>query len=167
MSANDYHFVTNWRVKAKIEEVYAILSDTPEYPRWCPVIYLSVKEIHPGGADSIGRVMELHTKGRLPYTIHWFSRLTDTNRPYGFSIEATGDFQGRGVWILARDGKHVKITYDWRIRAEKPPLKYLSFLLKPAFAANHRWAMARGEEGLRSELARRAGAGQQSAAQSS
>ena len=54
-----------------------------------------------------------------------------------------------------------------RIRAEKPLLRYLSFLLKPVFSANHRWAMARGEESLRAELGRRAGAGQQPASQTS
>jgi hypothetical protein len=46
-------------------------------------------------------------------------------------------------------------VYDWRIRAEKPLLKRLSFLLRPLFEANHRWAMARGEESLKLELARR------------
>jgi hypothetical protein len=49
----------------------------------------------------------------------------------------------------------VDITYDWRIQAEKPLLRNLSFLLRPAFEANHRWAMAQGEESLRLELARR------------
>ncbi len=47
------------------------------------------------------------------------------------------------------------ITYDWKIRANKPLLRSLSVVLKPIFAANHRWAMARGEESLRLELARR------------
>jgi hypothetical protein len=49
----------------------------------------------------------------------------------------------------------VDITYDWRIRAEKPILRTLSFLLKPILSANHRWAMACGEESLVLELARR------------
>ncbi len=71
------------------------------------------------------------------------------------------------MWTFEQDGGAVNITYDWRIRAEKPLLRYLSFLLKPIFSANHRWAMARGEESLRAELGRRAGAGQQSARQSS
>ena len=31
--------------------------------------------------------------------------------------------------------------------------------MKPIFAANHRWAMARGEQSLRLELARRLAAG--------
>jgi len=30
------------------------------------------------------------------------------------------------------------ITYDWRIRADKPLLRYLSFVFKPIFSANHR-----------------------------
>jgi hypothetical protein len=49
------------------------------------------------------------------------------------------------------------VTYDWRIRAEKPLLRAFSFVLKPIFAANHRWAMARGEESLALELRRRRG----------
>jgi hypothetical protein len=47
------------------------------------------------------------------------------------------------------------IRYDWRIRVDKPLIRYLSWLLKPLFASNHRWAMAKGEESLRLELARR------------
>ena len=40
------------------------------------------------------------------------------------------------------------ITFDWKIRADKTLLRLLSFLLKPVFAANHRWAMAKGLESL-------------------
>jgi hypothetical protein len=47
------------------------------------------------------------------------------------------------------------ITYDWRVSAAKPLLRRLSWLMKPAFAANHRWAMARGQESLALELRRR------------
>jgi hypothetical protein len=49
----------------------------------------------------------------------------------------------------------VVITYDWRVSATKPLLRRLSWLLRPAFAANHRWAMARGEESLALEMRRR------------
>ena len=61
------------------------------------------------------------------------------------------------------------IVYDWQLRAEKPLLRDLSFVLRPLFEANHRWAMARGETSLRLELERRRatsaqGAGKDSAA---
>ena len=51
------------------------------------------------------------------------------------------------------------MTYDWTVLAEKGVLKRLSLVMKPIFGANHRWAMARGEESLRLEIARRRAAG--------
>jgi len=167
MSANEYHFVTYWRVESTVEEVSDVLGNAMELPRWWPSVYLAVKQLEPGDADGIGRVVELHTKGWLPYTLRWSFRVTESRRPHGFSLEAWGDFEGRGVWTFEQAGRYVDIVYDWRIRAEKPLLRYLSFLMKPIFSANHRWAMARGEESLRAELGRRAGAGQQSAAHTS
>jgi hypothetical protein len=163
VSANDYHFVTHWRVESTVEEVSDVLGNAKDLTRWWPSVYLAVREIEPGGEDGVGRVVELYTKGWLPYTLHWSFRVTESRKPHGFSLEAWGDFDGRGVWTFEQDGRFVNITYDWKIRAEKPLLRYFSFLLKPIFSANHRWAMARGEESLRAELGRRAGAGQQSA----
>jgi len=57
--------------------------------------------------------------------------------------------------LFQPDGDWLNVTYDWKIRAEKPLLRLLSPVLKPIFAMNHRWAMARGEESLRLELLRR------------
>jgi len=87
--------------------------------------------------------------------LRWQFRVTETNYPHGFALEAWGDFVGSGRWQFEPDGSWVNVMYDWRIRADKPILRYLSFLLKPLFAANHRWAMAQGEKSLRAELARR------------
>src|SRR5207237_10618018 len=91
----------------------------------------------------------------LPYTLRWEFEVVESRYPHGFSLVASGDFEGRGVWTFDQDGSFVDIVYDWRISAEKPLLRSLSFLLKPLFEANHRWAMAQGEESLRLELARR------------
>jgi hypothetical protein len=113
-----------------------------------------VRELHPGDERRIGRVIRLHTKGWLPYTLRWDFAVTDAH-PNGLTLHAWGDFVGRGVWTFEQDGPFVNVVYDWQVRAEKPLLKYLSFLLKPIFAFNHRWAMARGEESLELELARR------------
>ena len=59
------------------------------------------------------------------------------------------------MWTLKQQAEFVDVTYDWRISAEKPLLRYGSLLFRPIFAANHRWAMARGEESLKLELLRR------------
>jgi hypothetical protein len=116
-----------------------------------------VREVEPGGADEVGKVVALLTRGWLPYRLRWSLRVTESRRPYGFAFEAWGDFVGRGVWSFAPAGHAVHVRFDWKIRAEKPLLRWLSSLLKPVFAANHRWAMARGEESLKRELVRRRG----------
>src|SRR5271170_6076884 len=138
MSANEYHFVTHWRVAGTVQQVSDILGDPLDLVNWWPSVYLAVNEAEPGDARGIGRVVNLHTRGWLPYTLRWSFRVTESREPYGFSLNAWGDFDGTGVWTFAQDGDCVNITYDWRIRAEKPLLRYLSFVLKPAFAANHR-----------------------------
>lgn len=155
MAANEYQFVTRWRMHASVEEVGQILGDALALPRWWPAVYLDVRQLEPGDARGIGATFDLYTKGWLPYTLRWQLRVLDLQPPHSATIEARGDFVGRGVWMFAPDGEWTDITYDWRIRAEKPLLRRLSSLLKPIFAANHEWAMRAGEESLRLELLRR------------
>ena len=155
MSINDYHFVTQWRVPATPQEVYRILDDAPGLARWWPSVYLDVRVLEDGDESGNGALVSLYTKGWLPYTLRWSFRVAEKRPPTRLAIEALGDFVGRGVWTLAPDGDETEVTYDWRIRADKPLLRSLSFLLKPLFAANHHWAMRKGEESLRLELARR------------
>jgi hypothetical protein len=154
-ASNDYHFITHWRMQGTVEEVSEILEDAAGLTRWWPSVYLDVQEIEPGDQYGLGRVINLYTKGWLPYTLRWQFRITESRHPYGFSLKAWGDFEGRGIWTLEQDGPFVNVTYDWKIRAEKPLLRDYSFIMKPIFSANHHWAMARGEESLRLELARR------------
>lgn len=153
--SSDYHLISRWRVRSTLEEVSDILGDAPGLVRWWPSVYLDVKELEPGDENNVGKVVSLHTRGWLPYTLRWQFRVTENRRPSGFSLEARGDLNGRGVWTFEQDGEWVDITYDWKISADKPILRILSPLLKPLFAANHRWAMAKGEESLKLELARR------------
>lgn len=154
-STNDYHFVSNWRVEATCGEVADVLGDPLGLTRWWPSVYLHVRELRPADARGLGRRVRLHTKGWLPYTLAWEFEVVESRYPHGFTITANGDFDGRGVWTFTQDGPIVDIVYDWRIRAEKPLLRNLSFVFRPIFEANHRWAMARGEESLKLELARR------------
>ncbi|MDJ0757019.1 MAG: hypothetical protein QNJ45_26040 [Ardenticatenaceae bacterium] len=155
MNSNDYQFVTHWRVRSTCEEISQILGNAPDLVRWWPAVYLNVQEVEAGDENGIGKVVSLHTKGWLPYTLRWHFRVTENHHPFGFSLEAWGDFVGEGIWTFVQDGDFVNIRYDWRIQAEKPMLKYLSFLLKPIFSANHHWAMRQGEVSLEKELQRR------------
>ncbi len=160
MAANDYHFITHWHVESTIEEVAQILSDANDLVRWWPSVYLDVKILEPGDEQGLGRVVSLYTKGWLPYTLRWTFRVTEIHSD-GFTLVASGDFDGRGIWTFQQQGAQVHIIYDWKLKAEKPLLRNFSFLMKPIFSANHQWAMAKGEESLKLELARRRAANEE------
>ncbi len=155
MASNEYHFITHWKVKATCEEVYRTLEDIDTLAEWWPSVYLDVKVLERGVPGGVGKVVDLYTKGWLPYTLRWKFKVTQTSFPGGFALDAYGDLAGKGVWTFEQSGDDCLITYDWRIDAEKPLLRKFSFLMKPLFAANHRWAMSKGEKSLKLELQRR------------
>jgi hypothetical protein len=155
MAERGFILSTEWLVEGSIEEVADILLEAERLPEWWPEVYLSARVIDPGGPDGLGRTVDLHTRGWLPYTLRWQARLVESRRPHGWMVEATGDLVGRGVWRLEQRGELAAVSYDWRVRVEKPLLKAFTPILAPVYAANHRWAMARGLAGLRAELARR------------
>ena len=156
---SEYHFITRWRMEATCEEVYRILEDVDSLSRWWPSVYLDVQVLKAGAPGGVGKLVELHTKGWLPYTLRWKFRVTETRFPNGFSLIAFGDFDGTGVWTFQPAGEgHCEVVYDWKIRAEKPLLRALTPLLRPLFSANHHWAMRMGERSLRLELQRQSAA---------
>lgn len=154
--AAEYHFITNWRVRGTIEEVADVLDDPLQLPRWWPSVYLQVNQLSAGDpVTHVGRVIDLYTKGWLPYTLRWRFTVSESRRPLGFTLVAEGDFVGSGVWTFKQEGEFASVGYDWRIVATKPLLRIGTPVFRPIFGANHRWAMARGEESLNLELRRR------------
>jgi hypothetical protein len=154
--AAEYHFITSWKIQGIAHEVAEVLGDPIALTRWWPSVYLQVRELEPGDPQTrVGRYIELYTKGWLPYTLRWRFRVTESRGDAGFALVADGDFVGTGVWTLEQHGDTVDVRYDWRIRADKALLRYGTPIFRPIFGANHRWAMARGEESLRLELMRR------------
>lgn len=153
--SNDLHVVTRWRVHGSCGEVADVLSDPLSLPRWWPSVYLTVDELAPPDEFGRGHRLRLRTKGWLPYTLAWELTVVESHYPNRIVIEASGDVVGRGVWTFVQDGPVVNVIYDWTVRVEKPLLRKISFLFKPIFEANHRWAMAQGEQSLELELLRR------------
>ena len=143
-----HELVTRWELEATPDEVFSILDEPTALMRWWPSVYLEVTEVDPGGADGVGRVSSFLTKGWLPNTLRWSSRITSAQRPSRIELDAFGDLEGHGVWALEAIGSSCVVTFQWTVRAG-------SALLRPLFAANFGWAMARGRESLALELRRR------------
>jgi hypothetical protein len=157
MKSTEYQFVSCWLVDATPEVVYEIITDSARLTTWWPAVYLDLKVLEKGDANGKNKLVELYTKGWLPYTLRWKFRVLETVKPYKVSIEAIGDFIGGGKWTFEPYEDGCKVIYDWRIEAKKPFLRRMSWLLKPAFKANHLWAMRKGEESLKLEIRRRKG----------
>jgi hypothetical protein len=141
MSSVEYHFITYWNVSGSIDDVYDILYDVSEYPRWWPSLARSYECTEKGDAKGVGARGNIVTKGFLPYVIR---------------IAASGDLTGTGHWILQQQDSFIAITYEWNVRTEKRLLRILSPIFRPLFAWNHDWVMQRGLEGLKRELQTRA-----------
>jgi uncharacterized protein YndB with AHSA1/START domain len=155
MPANNYQFMTEWKIDAPREVLYEILRDGKDYPQWWPAVYLEAHHTPSGRADKLGDRVRFLTRGRLPYRLSWTAEVVRFEPPELIEIKATGDFDGRGIWRLASGKESTLITFDWRLRADKPLLKWLSPVLKPVFRWNHKWAMDRGIESLIKEVRRR------------
>jgi len=155
MASTDYHFTNKWRVEADVKEVADIIEDAAGLTRWWPSVYFDYEELESGGQHGVGKLIRLHAGGFLPYTLWINFRTVESDYPHGFTLEATGDLEGKGIWVFEQDGPYVNITYDWTIRANKWIIRNFSFLLKPIFRTNHFWTMNRGEESLKLELQRR------------
>lgn len=146
---------SHWRVQARIEEVAEILGEVENLPSWWGDVYLDVEQLEAGDENGLGRRVRFHSRGFLPYTLHWEGKVIAADRPHSWTIKAEGDLNGRGIWQLQQDGEIADIRYDWHVEVDKPVLRLVAPLLWPVYRANHRWAMARGLTGLQAELAHR------------
>jgi hypothetical protein len=155
MSANYYHLESTWRVLGTVEECYDIIAAADRTPEWWPAAFSEVLTIEKGDETGLGSIVRMKTQGYLPYTLNWHLRVTDVvpNSRIGFKV--WGDFEGEGEWTFAQNDAWCDVGFDWTITVKKGIVRYLSFLGRPVFISNHRWAMARGEESLRIELAKR------------
>src|SRR3984893_14564305 len=105
MPVNDYHFVDRWRVEANVKEVADIIEDALSLSSWWPSVYFEVKELEPGtGEHGVGKLISLRAGGWLPYTLRINFRTVESHYPHGFSMDATGDLEGKGIWTFAQDG---------------------------------------------------------------
>jgi len=70
--AAEYDFITHWKIKGTAREVADVLGDPLGLVRWWPSVYLEVRELDAGDpVTHVGRVIDLYTKGWLPYTLRW------------------------------------------------------------------------------------------------
>jgi mannose-6-phosphate isomerase-like protein (cupin superfamily)/uncharacterized protein YndB with AHSA1/START domain len=146
VASHEYRFVDEWDVAAPRERVFGAISDARTYPTWWKPVYIDVES---DGDAELGKVSRQHFKGRLPYHLRTTSTITRLEPPHIIEADVDGDLRGHGKWTLTENGgggTHVR--FDWQVFADKPLLRLLTPILRPAFRWNHAWAIARAREGL-------------------
>lgn len=151
MPASHFDLVSQWRIEAPAERVWAALTDPDAWPRWWPYV-LGVQTLREGAADGVGSVRRMQWATRLPYRLLIEVEAVESVRLQRLRARSRGQLDGEGLWLLRADCGGTDVTYVWRVRVVKRWMRWLSPLLAPLFRWNHDAVMRAGEVGLRRYL---------------
>jgi hypothetical protein len=146
MGESRYVFQSTWHVNASPDVVYRALEALPDYPLWWP----EIREVRPAGDDAY----ELTCRSSLPYSLVFTTRQRRRD-PEARVLEAAmeGDLEGFSRWTIHSHPEGTSATFDEEVVANKPLLRRLELVARPAFKVNHTRMMRSGERGLRTYLA--------------
>ena len=150
-ASTHFSFRDRWQVNGQIEEVAQTLLKTEGISTWWPQL-AGMKVASSGNEVGAGRTFVARASGFLPYELAIDFRVIQVCFPEKFSVEITGDLCGHGGGQLRQTGPRVAIDFDLTVRVNRPILRFLSLLARPALCAQHRWVMRQGELGLRKTM---------------
>jgi uncharacterized protein YndB with AHSA1/START domain len=148
-----YRFVTEWRVNAPIDRVFALIEDTRAWPDWWPSVR-SVERLREGDENLVGVVDRMSFVGKLPYGLAFDMQVTRREPPTSLVGSASGELEGPGDWSLQEDGDWTVVRYLWAPRTTRPWMNLLAPLpfVSEIFALNHHAVMRDGLKGIRRRL---------------
>jgi hypothetical protein len=144
-----------------------VIADARALPDWWRGVYLEAEPLDDAGdVPRVGARVRGKARGFLPYRLNFIIESTELIRPNLVAVRVDGDLTGSWRAALSERDGGTHVDLEQRVRAGKPILRVFSPVLKPLFAANHRWTTPRGEAGLRAYLAARGLTSPQVAAES-
>jgi uncharacterized protein YndB with AHSA1/START domain len=151
MAVTQFVLITDWRLAAPLDRVWALIEATEEWPDWwCAV--KKVELIAPGDDNDVGAVRRLTWGTALPYTITFDVRTTRVEPQSLIEGRAFGELDGVGLWTLREEDGVTHVRYDWRVEVTKPWMRLFAPVLRPMFAWNHDKVMGWGYEGAVARL---------------
>lgn len=146
-SSCHFDLVSHWRLRAPVEQVWAVLTDPESWPLWWPYVR-SVQTLKEGDGDGVGSVRRIDWSTRLPYRITIEVEAVESVRHQRLRGRSRGQLDGEGLWLLREEDGYTDVTYVWRVRLVKPWMRWMAPLLASVFRWNHDGVMRAGEEGL-------------------
>lgn len=144
-SHGNYVFRCEWRLPAPPAQVYAILADVENYPRWWPQVHAARRIDATSG--------ELRCRSVLPYDVVFVMR-RELEDPAAGVLRAslTGDLVGTGQWTVTTAGAGSLAVFDEDVAVGHGLLHAAGRLLRPLLRFNLDHMMRSGEQGLRAHL---------------
>ena len=155
MGRSTLHLETIWEIEARRNEIAEVLSHAETFADWWGGVYLASELVDPGNADGTGRIVNIRSKGLLPYDLTWSCCVIKSDLPDCWEAETLGDLCGKSTWKLIPGPSSITVYFDWMVSVGDTPLAAMITFARPLMAFNHRWAMSRGLDGLVCELQRR------------
>ncbi|WP_027052175.1 SRPBCC family protein [Mesorhizobium erdmanii] len=158
MPSNVFRFDESWQIpEGTPRQVWDVIADAELLPLWWGDVYKEVVPLDRKGKASVGSRARARARGALPYELNFIIEAAELDPGRLVVVKTFGDFDGlwRAELSPSGTGTHVQLT--WQVTVERPILKFLAPLLRPAFAWNHRWTTPRGEAGLRRYLVEQKG----------
>jgi hypothetical protein len=152
--SNVFRFDERWDIpEATPQEVWDVLADAELLPLWWGDVYRQVVPLDKKGKGVVGSRARARARGALPYELNFIVEAVEMDPGKLVAVRTVGDFDGLWRADLSPSGSGTLVRLTWQVTVERPILKFLAPLLRPAFAWNHRWTTPRGEAGLRRYLA--------------
>jgi hypothetical protein len=152
--SNVFRFDERWDIpEATPQEVWDVLADAELLPLWWGDVYRQVVPLDKKGKGVVGSRARAQARGALPYELNFIVEAVEMDPGKLVAVRTVGDFDGLWRAELSPSGSGTLVRLTWQVTVERPILKFLAPLLRPAFAWNHRWTTPRGEAGLRRYLA--------------
>jgi hypothetical protein len=154
MPSNVFRFDEVWEIPgASVAEVYQVLARGELLPQWWKGVYLDVEKLTAGDEPKVGDRLRARARGFLPYQLNFIVEAVALEPNRRVVVKTIGDFDGLWSAALSPGADGALIDIVWEVTVLRPILRLLAPLLRPAFAANHRWTTPRGEKGLSEYLA--------------
>jgi uncharacterized protein YndB with AHSA1/START domain len=146
-----YSFITTWEIKAPISDVWQIIYDYEQWPKWWKAV-LKAETLVQGDEKSIGKKVYYLWESILPYKLLF--TVTSTKIEYPFIMEgiAEGELQGEGKWMLEELNGITIVHCTWNVNTNKKWMNVLKPILAPLFNWNHKVAMQWGAKGIAKKL---------------
>lgn len=146
-----FEFVTFWRLRAPLEQVWQVVYDYERWPTWWRGVE-QVKIVKRGESNGIGTIIDQVWKSALPYRLRFQTRLSRVEPLRLFEVTSQGQLHGVGLMQFSTDGDITVVRFDWKVDTTEPWMNFLAPVARPLFRWNHGTIMDWGGQCLSRKL---------------